>query len=61
MKEGAKSVRQNPWIINPKLKPLVKLEIKKMEKARIIFLIRHSKWITNLIIVRKKNEEIRLY
>ena len=47
-------------MINPKLKPLVKLELEIMEKAKIFSSIRCSKWISNLVVVRKKNGTICL-
>lgn len=53
-------MRQKPRMMNLKLKPLVKLELEKIEKARIIFSIRHSEWVSNLVVVRLKNREIHL-
>ena len=53
LKEGVVLVRKKPRMMNPKLKTLVKLELEKMEKAMIIFSIRHSKCISNLVVVRK--------
>jgi hypothetical protein len=47
-------------IINPKIKPLVKIEIEKLEKADIISPIRHSDWLSNPVVVRKKTGEIHL-
>jgi hypothetical protein len=37
LKEGSKPFRQKFRVINPKLKPLVKLELQKMEKVGINF------------------------
>ena len=34
--------------------------MKKLLDARIIFKVRHSKWVSNLVPVRKKYGEIRL-
>jgi hypothetical protein len=42
------------------LKPLVKVELEKLNNAKIIYPIIHSDWISNPMIVRKKNGEIRL-
>jgi hypothetical protein len=47
-------------MINPKLNPLVKMELEKLKKVGIIFPIRHSEWISNPVVVRKKNGEIHL-
>ena len=44
--------------MNTKLKPLVNLELEKLKKAGIIYPIRHSVWISNPVIVRKKTGEI---
>jgi hypothetical protein len=60
LKEGTKPFKQKLRIINPKLKPLVKIELEKLRKDGIIFPIRHSKWLSNPVIVRKKSGEICL-
>ena len=44
--------------MNPNLKPLVKVELEKLKKSRIIYPIRHSDWISNPVIVRKNIGEI---
>jgi len=44
----------------PNLEPLVKGELNKILATKIIFLVRHTKWIANLVHVRKKNGDIRL-
>jgi ribonuclease HI len=46
--------------ISPLLLPVIEREIKKLLDAKIIIPLRYSKWIANLVIVRKKNGEIRL-
>ena len=43
-----------------KLEPLIQSEVKKLLDAKIIFRVRHSKWVANLVPVRKKSGEIRL-
>lgn len=45
----------------PKLEPLVKKELNKLPNGKIIFLVRHSLWVANLVLVRKKNGEIMLW
>jgi hypothetical protein len=40
--------------------PIIEKEIKKLLDAKIIIPLRYSKWVTNLVIVRKKNGEIKL-
>ena len=46
--------------MHPKLEPLIQNEVKKLLDARIIFKVRHSEWVSNLVLVRKKSGEIRL-
>eukprot|EP00253_Pinus_taeda_P008099 PITA_08099 len=46
--------------MNPLLLPLVEKEIKKLSAAKIIVPLRYSKWVAKLVVVRKKNGEIRL-
>ena len=54
------SFKQKLRPMNPLLFPLVKKEIKKLLDAKIIVLLKYSKWVENLVVVRKKNGEIRL-
>jgi hypothetical protein len=42
------------------LLPLIEKEIKKLFEAKIIVSLRFSKWVENLVPVRKKSGEIRL-
>ena len=46
--------------MHPKLEPLIQSEVKKLLDAKIIFKVRHSEWVSNLVPVRKKFGEIRL-
>ena len=46
--------------MNPLLFPLTEKEIKKLLDAKIIVSLRHSKWLANVVTVRKKNGEIRI-
>jgi hypothetical protein len=43
------------------LHPLVQIEVKKLCDAKLIIPVRYLKWVANLVLVRKKNGEIRLY
>lgn len=47
--------------ISPLLLPLIEKEIKKLLDAKIIVPLRYSKWIANIVVVRKKNGEIILF
>ena len=46
--------------MNPKWLPLVEKEIKKLFEEKIIVALRFSRWVANLVPVRKKNGEIRI-
>lgn len=46
--------------MNPFLLPLIKKEIRKLFEAKIIVSLRFSKWLANLVSIRKKSGEIRL-
>ena len=43
------------------LLPLIEKEVKKLFNAKIIVTLRFSKWVANLVHVRKKSGEISLY
>ena len=60
LKENQKPFKQKLRRINPVLLPLVEKEIKKMYDVGIIVSLRYSKWVSNLVSVRKKTSEIRL-
>lgn len=60
IKEGAKPMQQKLWKMHPSLEPIVKAELNKLLTTRIIFPMRHTQWVANLIPVRKKNGDIRL-
>jgi len=46
--------------INPKLFPSIEKEVNRLYKYGIIVPIHFSEWLSNLVLVRKKTEEIRL-
>ena len=46
--------------MNPLLLPLIEKEVKKLFDAKIIVSLRFSKWLVNLVPIRKKSGEIRL-
>ena len=59
-KERGKPYRKKICNINRKLAPLVKKEIEKMLDVGIIRPIRHTTWVFNHVIVRKKSKETRI-
>jgi hypothetical protein len=44
--------------MHPKLEPTVQKELNKLLSAKIIFPVRHTQWVSNLVPVQKKNGEI---
>ena len=60
IKDNEKPFRKKLRRINPLLLPSIEKEIKKLFDAKIIVALRHSKWLANVVPVRKKNGEIRI-
>jgi hypothetical protein len=60
MKSQTKNFQQKLRKMHPSLEPRVKAELNKLLAARIIFPVRHTQWISNLVLVRKKNGDIWL-
>jgi hypothetical protein len=60
LKEDQKPFKQKLRWINPLLLSLIEKEVKKLFEAKIIVSLRFSKWVANLVPVRKKSGEIRL-
>eukprot|EP00253_Pinus_taeda_P029127 PITA_29127 len=59
-RKNATPFKQKLRPVSPLLLSLIEKEIKKLLDAKIIIPLRYSKWIANLVVVRKKNGEIRL-
>lgn len=55
-----KPVQQKLRKIHSNLESQIKSELNKLLKAKIIFPIRHSRWVSNLVPVRKKNGDIQI-
>lgn len=60
LEPNAKLIRQKKRHVNPKLEPLMHKELTKLVESGIIFPIKHTSWMSNLVPVRKKNGELRL-
>lgn len=60
IKEDHKPFKQKLRRINPLLLPLIEKEVKKLFEAKIIMSLRFSKWVANLVPVRKKSGEFRV-
>ena len=60
IKTGAKQFQQQLRKMHPKLEPLIHNEVKKVLDTKIIFKVRHSEWVANLVPVKKTSREISL-
>lgn len=60
LKENTKPFCQRKRPVNPIIEPLIMKEVKKLMDAKIIFPIRHSMWVANLVPVWKKTRNIHL-
>ena len=49
-----KPVQQKLRKVHPNLEDQIKSELNKLLKAKIIFPVRHSNWVSNMVPVRKK-------
>jgi hypothetical protein len=55
-----KPFQQKLWKYHPSLEPLMCQELKTLVDFNIIFQVRHSAWVENLVPVRKKSGEIHV-
>jgi hypothetical protein len=60
LKEDQNPFKQKLRRINPMLLSLIEKEVKNLFDAKNIISLRFSKWVPNLVPVRKKSSEIRL-
>ena len=60
IKPGEKPFRQKLRRVNPMLLSIIEKEIKKLFNAKIIMTLIFSKWVANLVPVRKMSSEIRI-
>jgi hypothetical protein len=60
LKDGSKPFRQKILQLNPMFIFIIEKDIKRMLDANIIVPLRYSKWVANLVPIRKKNGEIHL-
>ena len=58
--EGVKPVRKKQRPINPALEATIRKKFEKLLKAQIIFPIKYSEWVSNLVPVWKTNGQIKL-
>jgi hypothetical protein len=58
IKQGINLFQQTLRKTHPSLEPLIQKEFKKLLDARIIFKVRCSTWVSNMVPVRNKSREI---
>jgi hypothetical protein len=46
--------------MHPNLEPTVKKELNKLLASKIIFLVFHTQWVSNIVMIIKKNGDIYL-
>jgi hypothetical protein len=61
IKEGIKPVRQKQRPINLALEATIRKELENLLKDGIIFPVKYSEWVSNLVPVQKTTGQIRLY
>ena len=54
IKVGINPCQQPLRKMHPKMEPLIQSEVKNLLDDKIIFKVRHSEWVSNLVPVRKK-------
>jgi hypothetical protein len=60
LKPDARPVKQRPYILNPKYKEKVKIELDRMLESGIIEHVEESEWIVPMVVQDKKTGEIRI-
>lgn len=57
-KEGVKPFEYKLRKVHPTLYPLIQKELKKLLDECIIFKVRHTTWVSNLVRIRTMSSEI---
>jgi hypothetical protein len=60
LKPDARPVKQRPYMLKPKYKEKVKIELDRMLEAGIIEPVEESEWIIPMVVQDKKTGEIRI-
>ena len=55
---NVKPIRQKLRVVNPRKAPAIKVEIEKMLKVGFIYLVPLTEWVSNPIVVNKKEGKI---
>ena len=57
---NVKPVRQKLKVVNPRKAPAIKAEIEKLLNASFIYPVPLTEWVSNLVVVNKKDGKIRV-
>ena len=60
MKEGVKPTKQRLYTYNENFGKKIDARIDKLLDAKFIFEIEHTKWVSPIVIVPKKNSKLRV-
>jgi hypothetical protein len=60
LKPDARTIKQRPYILNPKYKEKVNIELDRMLEARIIEPVEELEWISPMVVQDKKTGEIMI-
>ena len=60
IKPGYRPHQQGSRQCNPKILPVIKAEITKLIEAKFIRQFRYAEWISNVVLVYKKNGKLRV-
>jgi hypothetical protein len=60
IKEGIKPIRKRKIPINHELEATIRKELEIFLKANIIFPVKYSEWVSNMVPDRKTTDQIRL-
>ncbi|MCO5578422.1 hypothetical protein L7F22_032264 [Adiantum nelumboides] len=60
LKSDAKPIRQHPYTYNETFAKKIKEEIDKLKEAEFIYEIEHTKWVSPIVVVPKRNEKLRV-
>ena len=60
IQDDAKPMQQWSYDMNPKYEMVVKNEIDKLFNVRFIYEIKHTEWVSPIMIVTKKNGKIQV-
>ncbi|KAL0339232.1 UNVERIFIED_CONTAM: hypothetical protein Sangu_1445300 [Sesamum angustifolium] len=59
IRKGARPIKQAQCRFRPELVPLIEIEVKKLIEVGFIREVKYPTWISSIVPVRKKNEQIR--